>query len=228
MSESAETLKSALWELMQATGRRAKEARFTEAATALDALLAEHRAEVETLTAERDAYRQTAIEADMARVGAEEALSAARDAALEEAARRMEQWSGLRDEHGDAAERTAVRIRALTSQPARRYVDAEKVWEAVAESRALEALGTPLLYLDGWNAALDDVARRLGVDLDAEEDISERAGEGERIRPRSGHIVRRNRRAAGDARQTCTCTGTCRGAEGLGANWTCTLGRERP
>lgn len=89
-------------------------------------------------------------------------FAAARDVALEEAALILDaEESDLREPGGDegAAETVAglaSRIRALKSQPARRFLDAEEV----------------VRVLSGWveddiNTAMRAVAEALGLDLDA-------------------------------------------------------------
>jgi len=115
-------------------------------AAELDAILAEHRA----------------------------ALDAARDAALEEAATTCRAVGTARvcpwDYDIDEAE---ARIRTLKSNPAGRYLPEAKVREVLLRIRHEAETDTRLEYADvcggGW-AAAGEIARRLGVDLDAKED----------------------------------------------------------
>ena len=155
----------------------------------LNALLAEHRAEVERLEAQVQA-KQEEIERQMAERQREwqgkqneaEAYrreiaelrgkaSSARDAALEEA-ERAARIVLERDARGPLvhAEREALaQIRALKSQPARQYVDAEEVREAAKESAygVLWDIDADLTREERWyNKALIDLLGRLGIDLD--------------------------------------------------------------
>lgn len=121
----------------------AQEAEFNDT---LDTLLAEHRAEVETLTrnladAQKDAHENA------------EALSSARGAALEEAAldvlRRHPSWDG-----------EAEAIRTLQSRSSS-VVPVEKV-------RGVLDWAADLLTRQGYGVGIiRDIRSRLGIDLDA-------------------------------------------------------------
>lgn len=163
---------------------------------ALDALLAEHRTKVEALTAASNAARQSA---DDWKVCAERE----RDAALEEAARAAdsEGVSDNRTSRQRAASVRAniiaERIRALKSQPAtfaekraellaagdpdpttgaepaRQYVDAEKVREVLLQVGAFSADPARTEHGKGVEYAVWKVADYLGVDLDVKPTASE-------------------------------------------------------
>jgi hypothetical protein len=89
-------------------------------------------ADVALATEERAHAETRAMHSQMCMVAMEHQRDRdnARDAALEEAAQRMEMWPGLRDnlpagEYEEASTRAANALRALKSQPAHRFVDAE-------------------------------------------------------------------------------------------------------
>lgn len=173
MSKHEEALNGALWELMQATGKQAKEARFAEATAALDALLAEHRAEVEVLSKalEDEVFARPGSNAAGWKSRAE-ALKGERDticdAALEEAADvgGITARDSIATTVGGLQEEVSEAIRALRSQPARRYVDVEKVCQAIRDTRRESA--------DMLEADERDFLRRLGVDLDANGNVCSR------------------------------------------------------
>lgn len=183
----------------------------------LDALLSERRAEVEMVTAERDEWKRKALERDLEVTR----LSAARDAALEEARTAL---AGHRD--GASALRLFGRsqvfadaveaVGALKSQPARQYLDAEKVRDVLATH-----------YANTKSFVVSLVARDIGVVLDANGDDDALArGEANQTYwtgASTGRAVLPGVRAADDTRHTCTCLGACRGASGLGEGWRCAL-----
>jgi hypothetical protein len=139
-----------------------------DAQRALDALLAEHRAEVERLTRERDNLGNAV--ADLTPRAA--IADTARDAALEEGATEATRRAGLArrvyvgtekapmgDGAGAALETLAADLRALKSTPAARFIPEEKVLVAIRDTRRESA--------DMLEADERDFLRRLGMDLDA-------------------------------------------------------------
>lgn len=104
------------------------------------------------------------------------ALSHVRAEALEEAAVLCETAKASRGGYGTLANGDvfAGRIRALSGTTPPASIPVERVREVLAESGALEPLSTPPLYLDGWNAALEDVGRRLGVPIDGAQEQDRR------------------------------------------------------
>lgn len=93
----------------------------------------------------------------------EDALSAARDAALEEAAHWFEDSAPGAEWDATAA---AAEMRALKPRPAERYIPEAKVQALIVDVRAaLRELR--MVASEGVVAALEREARRLGVDLDA-------------------------------------------------------------
>lgn len=160
-------------------------------------------AEIDALNAEVKRLRE-ALAARRTKMDA-----ATRDAALEEVLSAMEarcpgQWQTTWHE-------PKALVRALKSRPAERYL---------RESEVRDAL---LAYYSGTSECrrrdlLDGVAMCLGMDLDAEGEPT--------VTEHDGNDVVRMAKVARDTRQTCTCTGSCRGPEGLGAGWKCALGKE--
>jgi hypothetical protein len=157
-----------------------------------DALLAEHRAEVEHL--------RTALTARRTKMNA-----AARDAALEEAA-------GLADDLPEEVTpaTVATRIRALKSSPCA-VLPVEKVREVLRAVRDevdpnRDPDDAPSAWEEGRHDGCETIARRLGVDLDA----------------KAGPVSAPPRK---ESERECTCTGSCRGADGLGFGWRCALQR---
>lgn len=132
---------------------------------------------------------------------AQETLSAAldaptvseRDAALREAVKALERVFYY------AASDV---VRGLMLEPPRRMLDAEEVRRILlARFDGKVPDGVPVEdvpgFIAGANAQIRLISERLGVDLDAA--------------------------PAKDTRQTCTCLGSCKGAEGLGKGWKCAL-----
>ena len=224
MSENEKRLRGWL-----ALGTRAA---MTDVLEALDALLGEHRAEVKELQTLLVGKKAGALEVYAAgEVDAK--VDAASDAALEEAARQYEAWAAENCQHESPT--PEKRIRALKLQPAERYLRESEVREvlrdllAYGRQRAREARESQQSDVGGrmvaW--AAEQAGDRLGVDLDAEEEKA----------PHDALVVTDGATATVlnvppgfrvDTRQTCTCTGSCRGPEGLGAGWKCALGRESP
>jgi hypothetical protein len=158
------------------------------AVTALDELLAEHRAEVEALQDEcagsqgggevcgacAGCVRLLRSERDAIRAK----VSSTRDAALEEGARDLWAHAAWLREDGERvgpiyAESHAKRLRALKSSPAERFFSESEVREVLNED---PTYGRAPAYMsgdeasaweDGWSASSRHAAKRLGVDLDA-------------------------------------------------------------
>lgn len=149
MSENEKRLRALLGAMVPGMMPAVAEWKQGEALRLFDALLAEHRAEVEALQEELKRANQS--------------WASARDAALEEAA-------------GLCSRGRAASIYALKSQPARQYVDAETVREVLENvSATWGADGHHCWCLDaledGSHRGYCEEARRLcgiGVDLDAE------------------------------------------------------------
>lgn len=144
----------------------------------LTTLLAEHRAEVETLTAEK--AEALAHLGEVVSLGRQQA----RDAALEEAERKVESEAriiGAKGLLGVAASGYMASIRALKSQPARQYVDVEKVREALPYLRTVCGLS---------EQEVGEVLRRLDVDLDAEGEHSDTQMCGAQVMRSVEHTVR--------------------------------------
>jgi hypothetical protein len=207
--------------------------------SALDALLAEHRAEVSALRAElADARKRYAAALDEQLAEA----SSARDEVLEEVATEATRRASLArrvyvgtadaprgEGAGDALETLAGTLRASMSAPAS-VLPTAKVREVLkAEHDATHLTGTRIRFRQA--------ARRLGLSLDeagagetpATRDPCARCGHG-RICHMPGNCNACCTCPAfeprADTRQECTCTGTCRGPEGLGKGWRCALGKE--
>jgi hypothetical protein len=220
-----------------------------------DALLAEHRAEVEHL--------RTALTARRTKMNA-----AARDAALEEAAHYHDRkgdaaraWLDVHEQRGKANvvaswrtslevhRRAAVAIRALKSTPAARFIpesDVRPALESLISAVSGLKAGQPCHWLDGEWPRINALRERLGVDLDA-------ACECGHVSIGSNGLCAATIRTAGGAfaacgcshpshampakaepvsapprkesERECTCTGSCRGADGLGPGWRCALQR---
>lgn len=167
MGENEKAVREALgWMKSRAGfgGTPAELKRAADAISGLDALLAEHRSEADDLRQEVERLSATlrgALAGELvvyADGEVEAKVSAARDAALEEAVQ-------YHDRKGDEAQkwlevhrRSAVALRALKSNTAERYLRESEVRE--------------MLRGCGWDAS--EAAKRLGVDLDAK---------GERPRP---------------------------------------------
>lgn len=237
---------------------------YIEAAMAWGAFLAEHRAEVESLAEEKTEAERFR---DSWRRRWSEDVGTARDAALEEAAdvahaealecKRLKRsaedmgvtharqsWQAA-EASAEGVERT---IRALKSQPARQYVDVEKVRGVLVNMRddALGADREATKTRDKWYArAVADTciqaAANIGVGLDAEgacecgaipepHEEDEACNLPAEATPSTPQVIAAARNAAGlpplDTRQTCTCTGACRGPDGLGVGWKCALEME--
>ena len=176
----------------------------------MDALLAEHRAEVSTT----------------------------RDAALEEAkARIIKRCCAKMAEHRfcehqpcDYYQNALTEIRALKSSPAERYLPETKVREVLTRrrgvaQRAMTAAmdqneGSTYHSSGGRMTECENIAGDLGVDLDAKGEPSGPLGCcGLYGTPHDACV-----HAKPAARQMCTCLGSCRGASGLGEGWKCALG----
>lgn len=150
----------------------------------LDAMLAEHRAEVETLKLNlADAQKDAAENADalaqalqdgaravLGGEGVETIRSRARAEALEEAAR---SWEGFVGAERPTGAQIAARIRALIITPAPATIPVERVREVLSQdptygqAPACMSNSESSAWEDGWAAANRHAAERLGVDLDA-------------------------------------------------------------
>lgn len=166
MSENEKRLREAFAHMSGPTA-----AMRTTLARELDALLAEHRAEVETL-------RRNLADAQMDAHENAEALSSARDAVLEEAKMvfRAKQnpvtWTEW-DEVEDM-------LTAMKSQPARQFVDVDKVREV------LDFITTEAGCFD----VVRDAKRRLGIDLDVQGEHPDTQRHGAQVMRSVEHTVR--------------------------------------
>jgi chromosome segregation ATPase len=179
-----------------------------DAQRALDALRAEHRAEVDTLRrnladaqqdASANAHEAESLKASLMASEAEhraqldahkKIISVARDAALEEGAiffDAMQEQSPEPMQHRTVAST----LRSMQSSPVS-VLPVDKVRDVLREHL--------------FPGVFARVMAALGVDLDA----------------KAGPVSAPPRK---ESERECTCTGSCRGADGLGFGWRCALQR---
>jgi small-conductance mechanosensitive channel len=158
MSNALETLKREMHETKQNAQETWLHVRLSKMADALDALLSEHRAEVERLKTALGA-RRTKMDA----IARDAALDEAKTAIQDEGASLRRQGERIGPDYLAAATKVVERLK---SRPAERYLPESEVRKVLCDLRP----GDDLLhakYAQGVRDALLQVADVLGVDLDA-------------------------------------------------------------
>lgn len=176
------------WEAERAAMRAGEEAMRAE----MERLVEDHStllAEVEAWKTAAESARQQIADLNAERFTLLDKVSAARDAALEEAAVELarakasearSRWTGGLERGERLLVEEQHAIRALKSQPAERYLRGSEVQKVLSDLWNADRDRIPSSGLAAGDGVLEEAARRLGVDLDTkpapEGDIYERGG----------------------------------------------------